>query len=472
MTPLQASLFPHVNEYQDVMFAKQTHANSAQLRQMYALHAMNHVFKTRDRVLKNTTKLKSEAADDLDLRDQGFTRPKVLIIVPFKHTALEIVKMLIALSGTKQQDNKKRFFEEFGLPPEDDTVDPKKSEDFKKTFAGNIDDCFRMGIKFSRKQLKLFADFYSSDIIIASPLGLRMVIGAEGEKKRDFDYLSAIEVVIMDSADVFLMQNWDHVQHIFEHLNLIPKDPHGCDFSRVRAYYLDGRAKYVRQTLIFSRLLTPEMNALLTTHCKNVAGKLKIKPRYTQGSIADVVITVPQIFHRVPCASPIDADDARFTYFVEKILPTLRQSVVQQKHSMIFVPSYFDFVRVKKYLEEHNYNSVQLCEYTPRREISGARGEFFRGEASYMLYTERFHFFRRYRIKGIRHLVFYALPDYSDTFYPEMVNMLESDASKDVTCTVLYTKYDRLKLERVVGSRRVGHMIEGAKDAFMFVEEK
>lgn len=68
-----------------------------------------------------------------------------------------------------------------------------------------------LGLAVLQKSIRLYAPFYSSDIIIASPLGLRTVIGAEGEQKRDYDFLSSIEILIMDEADIYLMQNWEHV---------------------------------------------------------------------------------------------------------------------------------------------------------------------------------------------------------------------------------------------------------------------
>ncbi|KAF9425145.1 rRNA-binding ribosome biosynthesis protein utp25 [Podila epigama] len=490
-TPLQETLFEPMNEYRDIFFTNRDMRNAKEIRNLYALHAMNHVFKTRDRILRNTGKIQrhqqnpNPSAAIPEFRDQGFTRPKVLIILPFKNSVVDVMESLITLSGSTQQDNKKRFFDEFGADGEED--DPRRTDrpaDFLETFRGNIDDHFRVGIKFTRRTLKLYADFYSADVILASPLGLKTVIGAEGDKKRDFDFLSSLELVIVDQADDMLMQNWDHLETVFEHMNMIPKNAHGCDFSRVRNWSLDGRAKYLRQTLVFSNFLTPEINALFKKFSKNVAGKMKITQGYEDGTIVDVVPLVQQSFNRIETRTLAQADENRFQYFIQQTLPQLRRSALTQTHTMIFVPSYFDFVRLRNYFTENKYSFAAICEYTSTANVSRARSSFFHGEVSFLLYTERFHFFRRYNIRGTFHLAFYGLPDHAQ-FYPEMLNLLALPAGKEksrskhvaatgledraMSCTALFTKYDLLKLQRIVGTERATNMCkQEGRDLFVF----
>ncbi|KAI8967354.1 hypothetical protein BDF20DRAFT_829714 [Mycotypha africana] len=396
-SPLQNCLFNQLNNYRDIVYCNRSMHNAKEIRNAYVLHAVNHVMKTRDRIMKNNAKLakaQKEGQDIGETRDQGFTRPKVLILLPFRNTVLDVVDTIIKLSGTVKQDNINRFLEQFNLR-EDEAIDPTKPADFLQNFQGNIDDHFRLGIKFSKKSLKLYADFYNSDILICSPLGLRTLIGAEGDKKRDFDFLSSIEVLILDQTNHFLMQNWEHIEHIFQHLNLIPKDSHGCDISRIKSWYLDGKAKYLRQTLLFSDFLTPEINASYNKHFKNIAGKLKIKQKVEDGSIVDVIPQVQQSFTRIDVSTLAAVNDARYKHFIEKTLPTLRKSAIMQSHTLIFIPSYFDFVRVRNYFEDNKYSYEPCSEYASGSQITRSRSKFFHGRSDFLLYTERLHFFRR-----------------------------------------------------------------------------
>ena len=82
--------------------------------------------------------------------------------------------------------------------------------------------------------------------------------------------------------------------------------------------------------------------------------------------------------------------------------------------------------------------------------------------------------FVRFRLKGIRHLVFYQLPTYPE-FYSEILNFVDQRDDHELssqTCHVLYTTFDQQALARVVGSARGKHMVESDKNVHMLVSEK
>lgn len=59
-----------------------------------------------------------------------------------------------------------------------------------------------------------------------------------------------------------------------KHINLLPLDSHGVDFSRVRMLNLSNWSKYYRQTLLFSALQDPQINSVFNKHCFNYVGQV------------------------------------------------------------------------------------------------------------------------------------------------------------------------------------------------------
>lgn len=171
----------------------------------------------------------------------------------------------------------------------------------------------------------------------------------------------------MDQADIFLMQNWDHILHIMRHLHLQPVTTHGTDFARIRSWALDGLSKYFNQTLIFSSTYCPEHSSLMSKYCQNYAGQIRQLRQFSRGSINDVTVQLPQVFQYFESTSLQSADDDRFNFFIKTVLPSFTDKLMS--HTMIFVSSYFDFVRLRNYFKREQSSFVQICEYTKVRVL-------------------------------------------------------------------------------------------------------
>ncbi|XP_017236482.1 protein NUCLEOLAR FACTOR 1 isoform X1 [Daucus carota subsp. sativus] len=482
----QRSFFSLCNSYRDILhhnkkpfYLKGVEEDSS-ITDAYIMHSLNHIFKSGDLVAKNDAKVaklqettKNEILSSEEFLDRGFTRPKILILLPFASIAYRLVKRLIQLTPSKHKvnvENNDRFLDEYGTATDeiDETENSKsqkssKPSDFQALFGGNNNDHFMIGIKFTRRSMKLYNDFYSSDMIVASPLGLITKIGeAEINKEKDTDYLSSIEVLVIDHADVIAMQNWSHVSTVFEKLNRIPSKQHGTDIMRIRPWYLDGQAKFYRQSIILGSHLNPDINAVFNRNCHNYRGKVKLDYDH-KGVLPKVLLQVRQIYQRFDAESIVDVDDARLAYFSQKVFPKIKDSI--QGGTMIFISSYFEFVRLRNFLKSQDASFCLLGEYTKQSDISRARVWFFQERRKIMLYTERAHFYHRYKIRGIQNLIIYSLPERKE-FYPEIVNMLQG--SENMTTTVLFSCFDMLRLERIVGRGPAKRMATSDKDVFIF----
>ena len=157
------------------------------------------------------------------------------------------------------------------------------------------------------------------------------------------------------------MQNWEHVQvsstsslekqysvesllispapfgqFVFDRLNEIPKEAHGCDFGRVKPWYLDGQAAHLRQTILLASQDSPEIRSLYSQSLVNLAGKYRTEQTH-DGVLSRITPGVKQTFLRFDANGIQAEDDARFQYFTTKVSSFL--SSCDEDHSALADPA-------------------------------------------------------------------------------------------------------------------------------------
>ena len=278
--------------------------------------------------------------------------------------------------------------------------------------AGNVDDDFKIGLRVSANKIRAFSHFYQSDIIIASPLSLFQVVGSSKDRSQEFDFLSGVQILFVDQADVIMMQNWANVVAVLESMNQKPKFNHNTDFARVFSWCLDEQMKYFRQTIVTSRFRAAEFNSLFSKFCFNNSGIITQDVVFKQSELNRVLATMPHVFRRFTASSVSVQDDDRFDFFSKEILRELRN--LMDYKMMIFISDYFDFVRVRNHLRRSNVDFLAICEYDSYQKARQRTKKFRKGTMKFLLLTERFYFYHRIYFKGLQRILFYQLPRYRD----------------------------------------------------------
>ena len=172
---LRSALFT----YHDILFGARSVRLADDIRNINILHILNHIYKTRDHILRNNARVRNHGMSQVsELRDQGFTRPKVLILLETRQMCYRYVSTLSSIVNPEQEEQKERFMNSFFLP--ETKFRDLGNDEFQELFEGNDDNNFIVGIKLTRKTMKYFTKFDNADMILASPLGLRKAIDHNG----------------------------------------------------------------------------------------------------------------------------------------------------------------------------------------------------------------------------------------------------------------------------------------------------
>ncbi|VDL55118.1 unnamed protein product [Hymenolepis diminuta] len=457
-----------IANYED-LFYNLRYLKMESIREVYCAHVLNHLLKPRKLMIKNNTRAEKSGLDD-SLRDQGFHRAKVLIILPTRESARRTVHQFLCLMPKGSTvSHRKRFEQDFGPQPgRSDQMKRrgKKPPDYEEWFSCNTNDRFRIGIAVAKKSIKLYAAFAESDIVISSPLGLETLMAEKADNSVDVQYITtSVEILILDQAEHLLMQNWATVQEVVSQLNQRPIKPSLSSPARIRLAYLAGYGSRYRQTLLFSANDNLFSGYLPENH--RVPG-LKRSPGTESDSTESItaldnfklqLITFGvngSLFNSNPLAelakrvdqnddsddeeevgvkrarigrwsnsivlkrgfSPYNFSDkggraipiARLAAFKQRILPRLRKGL--DERVLIYVPDYYDLEELRKLSREEALSFCYIHEYIEDNEAERNRHLFDQGRIRIMLLSERYYFYRRRKIRGARNFIFYGPPTF------------------------------------------------------------
>ena len=104
--------------------------------------------------------------------------------------------------------------------------------------------------------------------------------------------------------------------------------------------------------------------------------------------------------------------DSRFNVFTKTLWNGIYDDC--EGYTVVLVPSYFDYIRLKKFVKGRNAQIAMISEYTTTKDCHRQRQLYESKEKPVLIVTERALVFQKTEIRFARNLVLYSLPESPD----------------------------------------------------------
>lgn len=183
---------------------------------------------------------------------------------------------------------------------------------------------------------------------------MRQVTGQEGdnELRRNYDFLTSIDTLILDQAEAFYYQNIEHLEEVLKAVNKFPKKLTDLnDISRIKEVYADKLAPHLRQTIVVQKFRNLDLDYITREYCQtSLFGNIQVVRQHTN-MLREMSrdLQIKFTLKRLNVETIENQDDVRFNFFTKK----LWQSVYSegQNYTVLFVPQYFDFVKLRHFIK-------------------------------------------------------------------------------------------------------------------------
>ena len=105
----------------------------------------------------------------------------------------------------------------------------------------------------------------------------------------------------------------------------------------------------------------------------------------------------------------------RFDFFKRKLWDEIHNNDNLNK-VVIFVKSYFEFVRLKEFVSRVNASAECISEHTKKAKVQQRIHHFNTNKARILLLSERAFYYEICQIKKLQHIYFYSLPTNSSIY--------------------------------------------------------